>query len=1593
MLNIKLDNKNFVSAHLQNNRKQLNLLIDSGASKTLISKTFVDNYMRNIAKEAIQPIVFRVGNGGCLISLQKVKVDLVIQNVKICFHAHVVENLIGVEVVLGTDVLTELGGSLDFETKRVKFKNKTVVLYPVKEYVIRPKQTTHIVLRGNFPKPIHNSEIVVNVKGKLRHLTASNLLVRAKRGSIVVRVVNRTHHTVKLENFRPLAVANTSDLVAIATPLQTSAEYSMHFNSTEFPDGLTEMEEYNLRKYPHLKEGDPITRLNENQAMRKQVNLKDSILTYHEQIEIYDMLDSNRNAFSLYGELSFVKNFDIDIQLDDDTPFYIRPYPTSAQDRKVIDDELTKLVKLGILKEGHTSYTSPVMLVPKKDSQEKRVVTDFRYLNKRVRKYNHPFPLFQETLKKLGNSNSKVLSVVDLKSAFFSLPLSRRAQQYTGIASYHGGKHFYYHRLPQGLSISPAIFQSKIDDILLSIPNSGSFCIAHHDDIIVYSKTKREHKAHLQSLFNALSNNGLKISPTKCKLFRQKVNYMGHCIFVNDDQQICVLPQENRCEAIRQMERPRNPKSVRRLIGAVNYVSQFFPGVQGVMRPLHKLGRKRKHFKWEQEHETAFVKLKEILTSPAVLHMPQSTGKFVLYSDTSRLATGGYVTQIVEGKEHLIGYYSKVLPSACQNYSVTELELFGLMVNIHAFKYLLRDCDFDVFVDHSALVQILTSKDEPCTNRVKKMLFKLSDYRFNVKYMKGTQLVLADCLSRAPKPDDSEFDIVKPLAFNVAVQNDDNFVDQLVMPVGESRRVTRAFAKQNEIEIPSLFPDREKRNETSEMSAHEASRSPDPPNGQHSDSSTSQSSRVPAVNSDTGETDITETIDVNNTNITDYDNTNVESTNRQSTSRSKNNMNRAPFELERNHSNEGKRKETNLRQNRPHLWSGNPKRSVAPETEPTLIDRLRRQVETQHVEIPEELYKRSQPIVPQIESLVTKQIPKQSELNKLMEVIKRKIIRNFNLPISCDTLKVEQETSPHFKPIYDYLAHDILPCDDKKARSVRLRSEEYIMCNGLLFRLLLVNKDQDFKLQLVIPESMIDTIITQFHDTILSSHQGVTRTFLTIRKHFYMPNMFQRISNYIKSCLRCQEFRGKPDKVRPFHCRVPDEYRPFDKMSIDFKTMPASYTGYKHIMVVCDEISRFVICVPLRTLDAETICETLIHRIIGIFGPPSCIISDAASSMTGKLVSLLCDSLQIDRKVISVENHGSLQVERHIQTIGNFLMKHLGQFGKDWVRFVSTTCYAYNTFSSPYLGNYCPYELALNKEPPNVTGYSVKNTEGLSKSAEDYVNHMKHRFANMGKVIISLQERHQEAQKLATAHKLNAMPIYSVGQLVYLYKPTSSSLTANSKKIAAHWCGPLSIYRVLDRTHYVLATLKGEVLTDVFSFNRIKPCFLRTDKQPVTSLHQLKDALNQSNSNESKIDQNVMNMIVDENGMHINDIEVSSMFCLQAEEISLSEYFSSKSVNKDLASILELSDDQMIQQLNIVMNAPNCEYFDIVRGQFKFGFLELLLKYKDQRGRVHDFWWKVNNDKFDVPIVTELVNNKPFPIKGSFMRWLRTLHA
>ena len=144
--------------------------------------------------------------------------------------------------------------------------------------------------------------------------------------------------------------------------------------------------------------------------------------------------------------------------------------------------------------------------------------------------------------------------------------------------------------------------------------------------------------------------------------------------------------------------------------------------------------------------------------------MPNKTGRFHLYSDTSKFATGSALHQVQNGRPKLIAFASKRLPEAAKCYSITELELCGLAINIASFSHLLKRVDFDAIVDHLALTHIIKSKTEPATTRIKRLLELISSYSFNLYYMKCKDMILSDFLSQQ-KNDDSNPHKIIPLIF------------------------------------------------------------------------------------------------------------------------------------------------------------------------------------------------------------------------------------------------------------------------------------------------------------------------------------------------------------------------------------------------------------------------------------------------------------------------------------------------------------------------------------------------------------------------------------------------------------------------------------------------------------------------------------------------------------------------------------------------------------------------------------------------------------------------------------------------------------
>ena len=254
-------------------------------------------------------------------------------------------------------------------------------------------------------------------------------------------------------------------------------------------------------------------------------------------------------------------------------------------------------------------------------------------------------------------------------------------------------------------------------------------------------------------------------------------------------------PLRSRIEAIQRLQLPTTVKGCRSFVGMVNFLSIFCPELQKLLKPVYDLTRKGRQFVWGKEQEDSFEEIKCRLIKPPVLHLPNTSCRFYLPSDRSKFAMGSKLYQIQNGQPKLIAYASKRLLEVAKNYSIIELELCGLAINIGSFSHLLKRDDFDAIVDHLSLTHIIKSKAEP-TCRIKRLLELISSYSFNLYYIKGKDMVLSDFLSRQKNDDSHE---IIPISFNMHRILNDNYCN-----VEKYYAQMRSQAKSSGIKLPEV---------------------------------------------------------------------------------------------------------------------------------------------------------------------------------------------------------------------------------------------------------------------------------------------------------------------------------------------------------------------------------------------------------------------------------------------------------------------------------------------------------------------------------------------------------------------------------------------------------------------------------------------------------------------------------------------------------------------------------------------------------------------------------------------------------------------
>ena len=255
---------------------------------------------------------------------------------------------------------------------------------------------------------------------------------------------------------------------------------------------------------------------------------------------------------------------------------------------------------------------------------------------------------------------------------------------------------------------------------------------------------------------------------------------------------------------------------------------------------------------------------------------------------------------------------------------------------------------------------------------------------------------------------------------------------------------------------------------------------------------------------------------------------------------------------------------------------------------------------------------------------------------------------------------------------------------------------------------------------LAVPETCVDKIITLYHKSLFARHQGVIKTYLAISDTFFIPNLIHHLKAYIKGCHLCQLACNKKPPPRQIQARIIPNYVLMSRLSMDLKVKPRSHKGNKYILCIFDELTNYLVTVPIFQARLEEIGEALIENVITKYCIPEYIIMDQDSAFMSSLMTYLFHKFDNKIKTIAPYNHQSLQAEHGIKSISCILTKHLTSFGQMWPKYLSLATFAYNTFNTPNLGNYSPCELTFGREPKLLIEVESNLDIKMSGSFRDY---------------------------------------------------------------------------------------------------------------------------------------------------------------------------------------------------------------------------------------------------------------------------------
>ena len=549
-------------------------LVDSGAAISVARYDVIPDSLRTLISK-LSDIVAVSASGHSLDIIGKADLPLTVGHIKLK-HEFIIVRTLNVDCLLGVDFLTKnratincVKGCLTLASEEVPFistgnedhnkqyhSSKTaspissVVVLDTVEVQGRSVQFVTACLHAAPDSPLH-----VSTTGLIKPTQLSS----TPKHIVIARSLN----TVDQENCVVVQVMNVSPgnvTLCKGTPLGEFIPIHDVFVVDTCHDQDTQAE--------HIV---PPT-----VDSTVDVDLSSSNLSIQEEQRLYNVLRSFRDVFATTGEplgrTSVVKHEVKTTGSSIRQP--LRRLPVALKD--TVKEEVTKMLNQGVIRHSNSPWSSPLVMVQKKDNTW-RFCVDYRKLNSVTHRDAYPLPRIDATLDSL--SDCSLFTTLDLASGYWQVEVAESDKEKTAFSTPQG--HFEFNVMPFGLTNAPATFQRLMECVLAGL--SGEECLIYLDDIIIFSSSFDDHLVRLTSVLQRLREAGLKLKPAKCHFAMQQVTYLGHVISADG-----VGPDSSKIAMVADYPTPKDAKQLRQFLGLTNYYRRFVKHYTTIAEPLHE---------------------------------------------------------------------------------------------------------------------------------------------------------------------------------------------------------------------------------------------------------------------------------------------------------------------------------------------------------------------------------------------------------------------------------------------------------------------------------------------------------------------------------------------------------------------------------------------------------------------------------------------------------------------------------------------------------------------------------------------------------------------------------------------------------------------------------------------------------------------------------------------------------------------------------------------------------------------------------------------------------------------------------------------